>query len=420
VAVARRPAAGPGPSLGPLFINPGGPGGSGVEIAKFANRLFSAELLARFDIIGVDPRGVGGSTPVRCSGSVYPPGYTLFPRTETEFQQMLQHNRAIGLSCLRGTGRLLGHLDTVSAARDHEAVREALGTPELSWLGLSYGTLLGATYAELYPRRVRAMVLDAALDHSLTMVPMLADGITAVEDELVRFAGWCDVTPACALHGEPVLKIFDQIVVHADQHPAGAPGASRPVSGEDVRLNVMQLLLFKVPNAFGGGWPAAAEAIAAARDGDLSAFASPAQSGPTDPIYPALAIACMDYDPQVREFADMQMRMELGRQLAPHLQGASEAWTIMGCAGWPIRPANPPQRLHVHGTPPILIVNATHDASTPYVWAHGLAAQIDGSVLLTREGDGHTSSLTSPCAREHVDRYLLAGETPPAGQNCTD
>jgi len=422
IAFARRRATGPGPSLGPLFVNPGGPGASGLQLALAADQALPPALLQRFDIVGVDPRGVGSSTPVRCAGDVFPPGYTLFPGDDAEYQGMLRQNRALGASCLRGTGALLGHLDTQSAARDHDAVRAALGADKLSWLGLSYGTELGETYARLFPKRVRAMVLDGNLDHSLTMVPWLADTITATEDGLVRFARWCDTSTECVLHGQPVLQIFDQVVARADRHPVAVPGASRPVTGEDVRLNVNNLLLLKQPAPlFGGGWPAAAQALAKARDGDLSDFATSAQTGPTDELYAQLAIECMDYDPQLRGFADLHDRMTMGRQLAPHLQGAGQGWTVNAqCAGWPVRPAFPPKPVRVRGTVRILVVNATHDPSTPYVWAQGVASEIDNHALLTRVGDGHTSTLTSPCVRDRITRYLLSATVPRVVPDCVE
>ena len=166
MALARRPADDPAHRIGTLFYNPGGPGDGGVKYVIAADTFFSATLRARFDIVGLDPRGVGGSTPITCGVPALTPDYTFFPRTQQEFDAMVAHNRAVAQSCLQQTGPLLLHADTVSVARDHEAVRIALGVSKVSWLGLSYGTQVGAQYAQLYPNRTRAMVLDAVLDHS--------------------------------------------------------------------------------------------------------------------------------------------------------------------------------------------------------------------------------------------------------------
>src|SRR6266545_3053933 len=156
------------------------------------------------------------------------------------------------------------------------------------------------------------------------------------------------------------------------------PGAARPVTGEDIRFNTQEFLLFKEDTAIEpAGWPRLARAIAKTRAGDASDFATRPPQSPTDSgQYAALAIGCMDWPAEVRNYTEMQLRMQLGRQLAPHLQGANQTWTLLRCIGWPVKASNPPRRLDVRGAPPILIVNATHDASTSYRWAHGLAAQI--------------------------------------------
>lgn len=418
LAVARHPAGDPGHRVGAVFVNPGGPGGSGVELALFAEQVFTPQLNARFDIIGIDPRGVGASTPVRCGVELSPPGYTLFPRTQAEFDAMVAHNRAVGRGCVTGTGPLLGHVDAVSSARDMDAVRRALGLPTINFLGLSYGTQLGANYADMFPKRVRAFVFDAALEHSLPDVAMVADEITSAEDVFNRFADWCRTTPACALYGQDVGRIYDEIVAAADRSPIPVAGAARPVSGEDIRLNTQDKLLFKEPTVFGRGWAALGEAIAQTRAGDATAFAMAPSSSATDFRYAALAIGCGDYPSGIRTWAEMQQRIELGRQLSPHLQGAVQMWTIARCIGWPVPAANPPRSLDVHGTGPILIVNATHDPSTPYTWAHGLAAQIRGSSLLTRVGEGHTSYFTSPCAQAATDRHLIDAHSAGPVQTC--
>ncbi|HEU5107319.1 MAG TPA: alpha/beta fold hydrolase, partial [Micromonosporaceae bacterium] len=391
LALARRPADDPARRIGALFVNPGGPGGGGVQIATYADLIFSAELVSRFDVVGVDPRGVVGSTPVSCRIPDPQPGYTLFPRTEAQFAQMVRQNRDLGRGCLEQTGSLLGHVDTVSVARDHEAVRIGLGEPTFNWLGLSYGTQIGANYAELFPRRVRAMVFDAALDHSGSSLSLLADEIATVEDAFNRFAEWCRTTSTCAMAGQDVARAYDEMVTSADASPIPVPGADHPVTGEDIRLATPAYLEFKEPTVFEpvSGWVRLGAAIRDTLAGNASAFAAPPLQSPTERAFGALAVACQDYALEVRTFADMQRRIQLGRYLAPHLQGGSQSWQINRCIGWPVPPANPPRPLNVRGAPPILIVNATHDANTSYKWAHVLAGQIRGSVVFTRVGDGH-------------------------------
>jgi pimeloyl-ACP methyl ester carboxylesterase len=422
LALARHRAGDPQHRIGALFVNPGGPGGGGAQIAIAADQILSADLVARFDIVGVDPRGIAGSTPVTCRIPAPAPGYTLFPRTQAQFDLMVRQNRQLGRNCLEQTGRLLVHVDTVSVARDHEAVRIALGERTFNWLGLSYGTQIGANYAELFPGRVRAMVFDAALDHSSSSLGLFADEIATVEDAFNRFAEWCRTTSTCAMAGQDVARAYDQLVTRADASPIPVQGADHPVTGEDIRLTTPSYLEFKQPSAFAPvpGWVRLGAAIRDALAGDASAFAVPQPQSPTDAAFGALAVGCQDYALEVRTFADMQRRIQLGRYLAPHLQGGSQSWQVNRCLGWPVPPSNPPRPLHVSGVPPVLIVNATHDANTSYKWAHVLAGQIRGSVVFTRVGDGHTSYLVSACTRAVVDRYLIDRVTPDPSQICSD
>jgi pimeloyl-ACP methyl ester carboxylesterase len=326
---------------------------------------------------------------------------------------MLSHNRAVGLSCLRNTGSLLAHTDTISVARDHEAARVALGVDQVSWLGISYGSQLAGNYADLFPRRTRAMVLDSALEHSLPENQQVADEMMAAEDGFNRFADWCDTAPECVLRGQDVAAVYDRLVAGADQHPIPADGALRPATGEDIRMRTINFLTYKEPGLAGpdASWAGLSRGIAAALAGDGSWFAWPPLEFVQDELAMRLAIGCMEYVPQVHTWADMQQRLQMGRQLAPHLQGAAETWQVNRCIGWPIPVANPPRLLDVRGVS-TLIVHSVHDPSDHYKWAHGLAAQIHGSAMLTRTGDGHTSYHSSDCARAATDRYLIRPQAP--------
>lgn len=413
VAVARHPAGDPAHRIGTLFFNPGGPGDGAARYAAHAEAVFPAELVARFDIVGMDPRATGDSERVTCGVPALTPEDTLYPTTEQEFQDLRRHNREVGLSCLRETGPLMAHADTVSVARDHEALRQALGVQAVTWLGVSYGTQVAANYAELYPRRTRAMVLDAALEHSLPEGVQVADEIMSAEDAFNRFAAWCDTASTCALHGQDVGTVFDRLVAGADARPIPVDGAMRPVNGEDIRQGTVGLLRIKDPSPFFGelNWPSLSQLLAAALTGQAAYFALPPLGVYQDGLFTLAAIGCMDYVPQVDTYGEMQQRIQMARQLAPHLQGASETWQVNRCINWPIPVANPPRLLAVHGVP-ALMVHAAHDSSDPYKWAHSLAAQIDGIAMLTRTGDGHTSFHTSPCARAAIADYLIRPQAP--------
>jgi pimeloyl-ACP methyl ester carboxylesterase len=431
IGIARLPARDPARRIGNLFVNPGGPGASGVEWAIGAALglpLMSDALRDRFDVIGFDPRGVGTSTPVLCDPDLFNEEVSLFPRNQAEFDALVAHNRAFGESCLRMTGPLLAHIDTVSAARDIEAVRLALGGETLRYLGLSYGTALGAQYAALYPDQIRAMALDAALDHNLPEITMLVDEASSYEASFNRFVAWCAEDERCALHGQDVAALFDDLVARADASPlpavACADGTSlrpcRPtVRGEDIRIAAGTMLLFKEarPELMTMGWNGLAEALAQAAAGDASQFSPTLATSTQDRAFVGgPAIACLDFPSGSENFDDFAARELLGRVVAPRMRGASQTWTILAsCLGWPARVVNPPHPANVTGAPPILIVNATHDPSTPYPWAVGLLTQIAGSVLLTREGDGHTTYLLPGPSRtrDAIDAYLISGETPP-------
>jgi pimeloyl-ACP methyl ester carboxylesterase len=414
VAVARRTADDPGRRIGTLFFNPGGPGDGGVDYIVNAESIFSATLRARFDLVGADPRGMRHNAQVRCGIAGLTPTTTLFPRTRQQFEELRRHNRAFGESCLALDPVLTRNMDTISVARDHEALRIALGVRQISWFGISYGTQLAINYAELFPRRTRAMLMDAALEHTGSEVTMQAEEIITVENSFNRFAAWCDTAPTCALRGQDVGAVYDRLVADADRNPIPVPGALRPVTGEDIRMGTPSRLTFKEPSIYGPdvSWAGLSRALAAAIAGDASAFAVPVLEPPTSDFNSITANGCGDYVSEVQTYDEMRQRIQLGRQLAPHLQGASELWRVMGCSGWPIRAANPPRRLHVRGVP-TLIVNATFDPSTSYKWAYGLSAQIEGSDILTRVGDGHTSYYTSACARAAMDRFLIQRSAPP-------
>ena len=435
VTVDRLPATGAHP-IGSLFFDPGGPGGSGTQIVygeSFGAGLFSAATREHFDLIGVDPRGVGLSSPVRCDPALLNRAVPVFPRTEAEFRQVVARNQALGRSCRQLTGPLLEHVDTVSAARDLELLRRALGQGKLNYLGLSYGSQLGATYAELYPDRIRTLALDGALDHSLSGVTLFKDESHAYEDSLNRFFAWCAQSTSCALFGRDVPRLFDRLVAAADHAPIPAPtcvqtGSCRPsVTGADIRLAAQNLLLFPNPIPFIApeGRNALALALQHTEAGDAFEFSPLVATGTHDSEANGspIAIECLDWPTPVRTFADLRRLQRLGRSVAPRLGGASQSWTILtGCIGWPAPVVNPPQPIVVRHAPSILITNATHDPSTAYPWARQLHRDLPSSTLVTRAGDGHTSYLAHGPShtRDAIDNYLATRRTPPPGTVYTD
>jgi len=427
IGLNRLMALDSGKRIGSLVFNPGGPGGAATEFITaeaLGIPLFTLAVREHFDLIGMDPRGVGSSTPVRCDPDLWNAPVSRFPDDQAAFRALAEHTQAVGASCLELTGPLLAHLDTESAARDIEALRVALGEGKLNYYGLSYGTQLGANYAELYPANIRVMALDGALDHALSGISMLVDESRAFEGAFLRFAEWCAETIDCALHGQDVGITFDRLVQQADSEPIPAPDCEKSrfcrstVTGEDIRFKTQELLLFKqpLPELGLGGWNGLAAAIADALDGDASTFSATLAQSETDWSFPGLAIECVDWPTEIESYDDAAAAELLGQVTSPHTAGASQTWTILtGCVGWPVPLANPPRPIDVQGAPPILIVNAAYDPSTAYIWAHRLREQIEGSVLLTRNGDGHTSfGLPAPSrTADAIDTYLITGEAPP-------
>jgi len=415
--------------VGSLIVNPGGPGGAGSDVIApeaAGKHLWHPALRRRFDLIGMDPRGIGTSTPVLCEPDTFNAPAPFVPRNPEEFAQLQSYADGLGAGCLRQTGPLLGHVDTLSVARDMEALRAALGDGKLNFLGLSYGAEIGTLYAERYPTHIRAMALDGILDHSASTTTIFRDAAEAYEDSFDRFAAWCRGAAQCAWHGRDVGAAFDALVTRADREPIPASvcatNACRTatVTGGDLRLNALQGLLTRKPIPLIGtpGWAALGDALAAAEHGDASAFATPQATEQRSDPFPSLAVNCVDFARPVNSYDEFASLAALGRRVAPHTQGASEAWlATLACMRWPVPQANPQHVPHIRGKPRILLVSATHDPSTSYVWARRVARQIPQAVLLTREGDGHTSSWLGPSSRTNsaIARYLITRRPPPRG-----
>lgn len=416
LALARHRATDPARRLGSLVLNPGGPGGAGAEAVEYGISQLPQGMRDRFDLVGFDPRGVGRSTPaITCGQPVFGP--TQFPTTQAEFDQLVAHNRAVGEDCLRHTGPLLEHVDTISVVHDLEALRVALGNEKLNLLGLSYGTLIGNIYANMYPKNVRAMVLDGPLDHTVGSARMVSDENATAEVALQHFFTWCEQEPTCPLHTD-VRSTYAQFLRMADQGPLSAPGIpGGSTTGEVARQGVYAMLNIVEYR------PILATGIKQAVAGDASVLAKAATNGPDSDENPTnvlglqayTAISCHDFPTDITTFRQLSHEITKARRMAPNIDGHVESWLIQaGCIGWPVQARDPWQRVPVRGTPPILVVAGKYDLATPYVWGVGLARQIKGSVLLTRSTDGHTGLLNDTCAVQREVEYLV-NPTAPVG-----
>lgn len=397
LAVARHRATDQENRLGVLFVNPGGPGTSNAEFALFRG-YFSPEVMARFDIVGFDMRGTNGSQFIECATP--PDRPSAEPADAAQFAALRRYNQRLIADCRESNGPLFDHADTGVGARDMDAVRRALGERKISYHGISYGTLLGQQYAELYGNRVRAMVLDSNIDHSVDLRHFMTDRAVAADDAFLAFVRWCDATPACVLHGEDVLATWQQALTRADEVPE-QPGWLRDW--------VFSLL-------YDPDYATIAQLIADTAAGE------PPVTAQFEYNYASIRLAtvCQDFALRIKDFRQYSVLRAAELRAAPLMRGGAlghdEAAACIGIAG---PPANPPHRLDIATAPTVLLLNSVHDPATPYAWARNIHAQARANtVLLTYEGAGHGVYTRSTCTRTAVDDYLLTLTSPRRGAVC--
>jgi pimeloyl-ACP methyl ester carboxylesterase len=407
LAVARRPATNPDQRIGSLVYLPGGPGGSGVG-ALLSGAPFPPEVAARFDLVSFDPRGTNRSHPVLCDGALLDSPPNVVPETGGTLAEIEAFSRKLGDSCREHTGPLIDHVDSVSVARDIDAFRAALGEEKISLYGISYGTLTGQMYAENFPSRIRALVLDSVFDHSLGAGRFFDTEARAGEDAFAEFAGWCAVNQQCALHGRDVGRVFDDLYARALKGELHAPG------DPTAPLAPMELVSGTIGMFYGPDWPRAAETLKALAD-----QAPPASVRATAEPRPfPVASFCGDHRLGFSSEREWTKAWQRQNHFAPHLR-THFAWQVASfCFGWSGETGNPQHRLDIKGAPPILLLNALHDPATGYEWAANVARQIDHSRLLTYDGWGHGVMGRSECTTGAVDRYLVDLTTPRPGTHC--
>jgi pimeloyl-ACP methyl ester carboxylesterase len=417
LALARRPATDPAARIGVLFFGPGGPGDSGVDRVERGIGRFSEELRRRFDIVSFDPRGVGRSHPVRCSAGLVAAQPSPLATSAAQFTALVAHGRRLAADCRARTGPLFDHVDTLSAVRDLEAVRVALGEPRLSFHGSSYGTLLGQQYAEEYPHRVRAMVLESVVDHSLGTRDFLDTQAVTAQEVFDEFVAWCGRTPSCALSGRDVRAVWRELLRRAEAGELRDPADQRMLDAFGLSVEVQRA-------SYDVTWPELARRLAT-----LSAtVAGPPPPGrPTtatgdgEPTvaYPFAAVFCADWELPVAGHRGYAAQLRRIATLAPDLRYPMALLGVGACLGTVGPVANPQRPLRVRHTPPILVAATRYDPASGYNWATNVARQLgDRGVLLTYQGWGHGSYTTSDCVRAAVDRYLTELVGPAAGTRC--
>ncbi|KAI0205634.1 TAP-like protein-domain-containing protein [Astrocystis sublimbata] len=412
LGMVRREAEDQERRIGYLFVNPGGPGYQASNTVSSRGDKLDPEIRARFDIIGLDSRGVGISTPITCDPEVYNRRVKYMPKTEDEWQALLKYNKDLYDNCLEKTGPLIGFVDTISAVKDYEAVRLAFGE-KASFLGFSYGTQLFSQYAELFPDSFRAMILDANLQHSQSEASNIIIDTTAYGATFKQFFDWCATTDECALRGKDVAAVFERIRDKAAAAPLSAPGCDdvlcrTDVTEEDIIITAQYYL------AAEKDWPTLAKAIADTDKGDATIWSQFWNLIAIDDLYTdtflyaGVAIGCQDWDHASMSLADMVQKDRIGELVNPLTRGACQSWKLQSqCIGWPVPLTNPPAPNTYSGDVEILMVNALYDGTTSYAWAVGLQREINNAVLLTRNGSGHSSYFLDGETTELMNAYLL-------------
>ncbi|TDC53826.1 alpha/beta hydrolase [Jiangella ureilytica] len=445
LALLRAPATGE-ERIGSLLVNPGGPGASGVEYAQLAGSVVTDQVRERYDIVGFDPRGVAQSTPVDCVDDPDLDEYLAAdatPDDDAEITALEESTRDLASGCAARSGDLVPHIGTADVARDLDVLRAALGDEKLHFLGKSYGTFIGALYADQFPDRVGRLVLDGAIDPTLSGDDMGLGQARGFERALSAFLAWCFDQDSCALgsaEGEARANLAG-LLQRADEEPLATDDENRPLT-EALAFYGIILPLYLTADE---GYEPLNEALDLALTEDdgtlLMTFADLYLERNSDGTYNGNAneviglVNCLDHPEQAtaeQAEAGLAEFTAVSQVFGPFL-----AWGGFGCTtlaeglaeagvGDPADPTATPTAtpaphppVTAPGADPILVVGTTGDPATPYEWAESLAAQLSSGVLLTFDSTVHTAYLAgSHCIDDAVDAYLLAGTVPDEGTSC--
>jgi pimeloyl-ACP methyl ester carboxylesterase len=424
--VIKLPASNPARRVGSLVINPGGPGGSGVSYARQARNVVSAAVRARFDVVGFDPRGIGGSVPaVHCLTGPQLDKYFATsdnPASKAQLAAVVAQAKLFVRGCERRSGALLPYVGTRNAARDMDVLRAALGDAKLTYLGKSYGTYLGAWYAQLFPAHVRALVLDGAVNPDESGFSLNSVQAQGFEVALRSFTADCVRRPGCPLGNGTVgagIARLQGLLRQTASKPLASQIAGQPANDAMLLNGVASALYSK------SFWQYLRAGLTGAFAGNGTLLVELADAlferGPNGQYSNLMdvntAVNCIDR-PWPRSLQAYSSAAAAAAKAAPQF-GASNMWSSLPCAYWPVHPAAPVP-LRAADAPPILVVGTTRDPATPYRWAQALARDLKSGVLLGWNGDGHTAYLSgSTCVDSAVDRYLISLATPRNGMVCS-
>ena len=413
--------------VGSLVVNPGGPGASGVDYARFADAIVDRPVRQRFDIVGFDPRGVQRSSPVDCLPD--PEMDDLLaqdptPDTAGEVSALLASMKVLGDGCLARTGPVLGHISTIETAKDMDVLRAALGEPQLNFLGASYGTQLGTVYAGLFPKLVGRMVLDGALPPDLTWKETAVGQAVGFERAAHAWARNCVGEGDCPLGDSEaeVMSGLGDLLARLDSAPVPMrDGREKELTEGWGVLGMVQAMYDQ------GSWGILTDAL---RDvvernngtelmkiADQYARRNPDGRYASNLLEAFYAITCLDSpgssDPAYYE----DIVAEAARQ-AP-VFGRALGWGAATCSSWPVKAGDGPHKISADGSGPIVVIGTTRDPATPYEWAVRLRDQLANARLLTFKGDGHTAyTRSNKCIDNAVNNYLTDGKVPADDTTC--
>ena len=421
-----------GHPLGSLLVNPGGPGASGVDFIKDSlDFAVDKTLEANYDVVGFDPRGVNKSSAIKCftDPATFDTYIYGLPKgtigSDQWISEVEQQNKVFGESCAKDTGALLGHVDTDSAARDLDLLRAALGDKKLDYLGYSYGTLLGQTYANLFPKNTGRLVLDGVVDPTVSPFELSADQAKGFELDLRAFLAECPKIKNCPFTGtiDQSMTSIRGLLDKLDRSP---------IRNSDGRLLGSQTMFTAIiyPLYNTSSWPYLVDLFNDVDNGSAKiafSFADGYNDRNANGTYASneteafIAINCLDYpsDPSVSTMRAQEAELD---KMAP-VFGHEMAWGGTSCFDWPYKPTRTAGALAAKGSAPILVVGTTGDPATPYAMAQHVATLLQNGHLITYHGNGHTAynKDTTPadkCVNAAVDDFFVHGTVPKSDPQC--
>lgn len=411
--------------MGSLLTNPGGPGASGRDfILNSLDYAVGTELIENYDVIGFDPRGVGDSTAVTCFDAADMDSYLydipVAERGSDEWEaELTERSEEFAAACDANSDGILPFITTINSARDMDLLRAVLGDEQLNYLGFSYGTFLGATYANVYPEKAGRLVLDGAIDPSVSGLEVGTTQALGFESALRAYMQDCLDSGSCPFNGtlDEAMDDLGALLASVDRKPLKNDDGR--MLGADSLMTAIIVTLYSQDN-----WVVLTQALDEVLQGEASTafFLADAYNGRENGIYldnsteAFTAYNCMDYpveDDQAAEDAANKRIEAKAPTVAPYWSGPDT------CAVWPYEPTGTRDEIHAEGAGPIVVVGTTNDPATPYEWSVSLADQLDEGVLVTRVGEGHTGyNKGNVCVDEAVEAFFLGDVVPEDGLEC--